>query len=209
MASDAENHLRITVTDHGLGCDPDVVREKAKAGQGFGLFSIRERLEMMDGRFEIKSSPGNGAVFSLTVPVDTGPEEREIRVREVIANFKREKTGDSIRVLLVDGHTVVRQGPSTMLTLHSDIDIVGEAADRMEAIEKTREVEPDVILMDISMPKMDGIEATKIIHSELPYIRIIGRSMHKRKPALKTRPLQKPLQSAILVKMRYNREACK
>lgn len=65
-----------------------------------------------------------------------------------------------------------------MLNLHSDIQVVDQAADGEEAVEKARELNPDVILMDITMPKKDGIETTKIIHSELPHIRIIGLSMH-------------------------------
>ena len=96
-----------------------------------------------------------------------------------MANIQKAKTyGEKIRVLLVDDHTVVRQGLSAILNLHSDVEVVDEAADGEEAVERAREIHPDVILMDISMPKMDGIEATRIIHSELPYIRIIGLSTY-------------------------------
>jgi DNA-binding NarL/FixJ family response regulator len=75
---------------------------------------------------------------------------------------------------------VVRQGISALLSFHSDIEMVGEAGDGQEAVEKARQLQPDVILMDINMPVMDGIQATRIIRSELPYIRIIGLSMHDR-----------------------------
>jgi DNA-binding NarL/FixJ family response regulator len=83
-----------------------------------------------------------------------------------------------IRILLVDDHVVMRQGLSCLLHGHSDLEVIGEAADGHGALNKARELKPDVILMDISMPRMNGMEATRIIHSELPDIRIIGLSMY-------------------------------
>ena len=78
----------------------------------------------------------------------------------------------------MDDHTVVRQGISALLSFHSDIEVVGEAGDGQEAVEKARQLHPDVILMDINMPKMDGIQATRIIRSEFPSVRIVVLSMH-------------------------------
>ena len=100
-------------------------------------------------------------------------------MRETTTEDKMTKTGeDKIRIFVVDDHTVIRQGLFALLDFHSDIEIVGEAADGQEAVEKARQLHPDVILMDINMPRMDGIQATRIISSELPYVRIIGLSMH-------------------------------
>ncbi len=81
-----------------------------------------------------------------------------------------------IRVVLADDHPQLRQSLSYLLEVHSDIMIIGEAADGEEAANMARCLQPDVILMDVKMPKMDGIEATKVIHSEFPHIRIIGLS---------------------------------
>jgi NarL family two-component system response regulator LiaR len=74
----------------------------------------------------------------------------------------------AIRVLITDDHGVVRQGLRMFLSLDSDIEVVGEAENGEEAVTMARELEPDVVLMDLLMPVMDGIEATKAIRSELP-----------------------------------------
>ncbi|MFP4572141.1 MAG: response regulator transcription factor, partial [Desulfobacterales bacterium] len=72
---------------------------------------------------------------------------------------------------------VMRQGLAMLLSDYEDIQVTGEASDGNEAVKLARELNPDVILMDISMPEMSGIEATRIINAEMPHIRIIGLSM--------------------------------
>ena len=84
----------------------------------------------------------------------------------------------SIRVLLVDDHVLVREGIRSLLQLYEDIEVVGEAGDGKEAIQKTRELEPDIVVMDISMPSMGGIEATRQIIKESPAARIVVLSRY-------------------------------
>ena len=71
---------------------------------------------------------------------------------------------EKIKVLIVDDHQVVRQGLRTFLELHEDIDVVGEAEDGKSAVEQVRQLKPDVVLMDLVMPNMDGITATQQLH---------------------------------------------
>jgi PAS domain S-box-containing protein len=177
IRDEEQKQLRVTVSDQGAGFDPRVALKDE--GIGFGLFSIQERLQLMGGSIEIESSPGNGAALSLIVPLETKEEIKDDVIRKIRAEMKKNKTEeDKIRILVVDDHTVVRQGLFALLGLHSGIEMVGEAGDGREAVEKARELHPDVILMDINMPKMDGIQATRIISSELPGVRIVGLSMH-------------------------------
>jgi DNA-binding NarL/FixJ family response regulator len=80
---------------------------------------------------------------------------------------------DRIRVLLVDDHQLFRRGVASLLAGRDDIEVVGEANNGAEAVERARELMPDVILMDIKMPEMDGLSATKQLKAEMPYVRII------------------------------------
>jgi DNA-binding NarL/FixJ family response regulator len=82
-----------------------------------------------------------------------------------------------MRLLVVDDHAVVRQGLVRMLQEEPDMEVVGEASNGQMAVELARQLMPDVILMDISMPVMGGIEATRVIHTECPAVRVIGLSM--------------------------------
>jgi two-component system, NarL family, response regulator DegU len=82
-----------------------------------------------------------------------------------------------IKVLAVDDHRLVREGLTNLLRIHPDIEVVGEASDGDEAVAKARSLDPDVILMDISMPGMNGITATKLIKKEMPRIKIIMLTM--------------------------------
>ena len=85
---------------------------------------------------------------------------------------------DQIRVLVVDDHPLIRQGLIKVLELDVRIQIAGEAGDGREAIEKIQELEPDVVLLDINMPLMNGIEATRAIHSIQPKTKILILTMH-------------------------------
>jgi NarL family two-component system response regulator LiaR len=81
---------------------------------------------------------------------------------------------DKIKVLIVDDHQVVRQGLRTFLELHDDITVVGEAGDGVTAVEMVRQLEPDVILMDLVMPRLDGIAATRQVRSSGTHTKVIA-----------------------------------
>jgi CheY-like chemotaxis protein len=167
-----------------VGFDPAQPYEEGAQSKGMGLFSIKERLSYLGGSLEIDSAPGRGSRFKLITPpisINTAisPIDDRSIVSVSIASSRAATVGSErkISVILVDDHIVMRQGLAGLLRAESDIEIIGEASDGQSAVDLIRKLRPDVVLMDISMPGMDGIQATRIIHKEIPEVRIIGLSM--------------------------------
>ena len=88
-------------------------------------------------------------------------------------------TGKKIRVLLADDHAVVRAGFRMILAAQSNIEIIGEASNGREAVEMAEKSQPDVVVMDVTMPELNGIEATRRLAQSTPRARILALSMHK------------------------------
>ena len=84
----------------------------------------------------------------------------------------------TIRVLIVDDHTLVRDGIRALLALAMDIEVVGEASDGREALEQVRQLVPDVVLMDLAMPVMGGLDATRRIRKEFPHIKVLALTQY-------------------------------
>jgi len=85
----------------------------------------------------------------------------------------------AIRILLADDHAVVRQGFKMILGAQPDMEIVGEAGNGREAVDLAQQLKPDVVVMDVAMPELNGIEATRRLAASVPHARVIALSMHK------------------------------
>ena len=94
-------------------------------------------------------------------------------------SFSKISTPSKIRLLLVEDHTILRQGMAQFLGQEPDIEIIGEASDGEAAVRLASQLHPDVVLMDLGMPKINGIEATRTIRHDMPQVRVIGLSMYE------------------------------
>ena len=182
----APHELQVKVEDAGSGFHlSNESHDFARPGK-FGLFSIRERVEALGGRIQIESKLGKGTCITLHVPYGSLPpsELSDIRSGSLTSmgsqsSITTRKKG--IRILLVDDHALVRQGMRGLLEVQPDFQVVGEAQNGLEAIEHTRTLHPDIIVMDVNMPKMNGIESTRSIVREFPSMPIIGLSVQEDK----------------------------
>jgi PAS domain S-box-containing protein len=188
LAAGTEGTIHIQVSDEGVGFDPDVILRHGDQHQlGLGLFSIRERLALLGGHLDIQSAPGKGTQFSMTLPrndlsrLTTGSEEAQHSDKgwqDRLVYDSASGTTKPLRILIVDDQTAVRTGLRELVKVRLELQVVGEAASGVEAISQAKVLQPDVIVMDVSMPLMNGIDATREIHSTLPHTQIVGLSTY-------------------------------
>ena len=189
--------VRLEVQDAGCGFDPlyagpsavETHKTTPPTSSSFGLFAIRERMKTLRGTFGMESAPGKGTTATLTLLVPTTPE---LTAGNAVSSGQPSKnppfsvpyspqdhTPAHIRVLLVDDHAMLRQGLRSLVEGYTHLHVVGEASNGVEAIDAVRQLRPDVVVMDINMPQMNGIEATRRIKEEFPQTAVIGLSLLK------------------------------
>jgi CheY-like chemotaxis protein len=172
-----DDELRIAVHDKGKGFNTDRL-EATPPGDHFGLFSVKERMEELGGWLRVESTPERGTTVTLGLPFMSTVPTPDLSKSEGQISRPEARAAGARRVLLVDDHAMVRQGLRAILDHYPDLLIIGEAADGREAVSIAKKRTPDVIIMDINMPRMDGIEATKRIKKEHPQTVIIAVSVN-------------------------------
>jgi len=198
--------LRIEVRDEGVGFDLAAALTATTAtdiSSKFGLFSINERMKALGGWFDVYSVPGKGTTATLILPIE-GMDAMALNGERhassahagtlthtptAVSAPGHVLTADAspedlsgpkqpvIRLLLVDDHAMVRQGLRSVLESYPDIMVVGEASNGEEAVASAGLLQPSIVVMDINMPRMNGIEATAQIKARYPHIRVIGLSV--------------------------------
>jgi signal transduction histidine kinase/CheY-like chemotaxis protein len=179
----SDEELCVTVTDNGVGFEPAELDDRSKAGQvGWGLFSIRERLTLLGGSVDLESARGRGTRVRLIAPrgavlatADGNGSGVDVGV-EAAVDISADSP-DALRILIVDDHAAVRKTLREMLEERPELAVVGDSSNGYEAIAHAHTLRPDIVLMDVAMPHMDGIEAAARIRAELPHIQTLLMSM--------------------------------
>ena len=177
-------YLEISVIDRGKGFDASVSQSPSQKG-GFGLFNIRERLYLLGARLEVTSAPGHGTTAKILIPLNLMSSiEDECVSTSAGAVFHgidphgaTDETTGQVRVLLTDDHQMMREGLRLAIEKSGDAKVIAEAADGESAVELARDMRPDVVIMDVNLPNMNGVEATRRIKTEIPHIVVIGISV--------------------------------
>jgi PAS domain S-box-containing protein len=181
------NTWLITVQDRGVGFDVGSVHYNP-SGEHFGLFSIQERMEAMSGWCRIDSTPGQGTKVELGLPITPPAVKPTPHLPAAITRVpekRRAKRHSRWKVLLVDDHAMVRQGLRSILETYPDLEVIAEAADGLEAVDYASRERPDVVVMDINLPRLNGIDATRRIKKEAPHTLVIGLSVQYSSQTLK------------------------
>ncbi|UWJ16729.1 helix-turn-helix transcriptional regulator [Bacillus cereus] len=142
-----EQYTRLEVQDNGKG--------NVEWQEGFGMNAMKERAMNLQGQLSVYTKPEEGMLVTCTIP-------RQTEIKDGL-----------IRLLIVDDQPFVRESLRTLLDRYEDLNVVGLAEDGNEAIDLCGRLQPHVILMDLDMQHMDGVEATKKIKQQWPHIRVL------------------------------------
>lgn len=177
--------LVLEVEDEGDGFNCETLAVPGTDGTGFGLFGIRQRLQLLGGDLRVDSAPGAGTRVRLRAPLSAGGRGSAAGTADRVPVDHPSSSGepeagqaDRIRVMVVDDHPETRSGVIALLGQDPSLELVAECRDGREAIDEARRLEPDLVLMDIAMPEVDGIAATDAITRDAPSCTVIGLSMY-------------------------------
>lgn len=175
-------YLLMEVRDRGTGFREGFHKAPTRQG-GFGLFNMREQIASVGGRMKITSTATTGSRVTVVLPLEVAPSPVQTsndsaRDGETARPHPSDKQA-RIRILLVDDHQIMREGLRTLIEGEKDCEVVAEAGDGQMAIELASTLRPDVVVMDINMPKMNGLEATRRIKRMMPEVAVIGLSVQE------------------------------
>ena len=158
-----QDTLYVLVEDQGAGFDPSAA---LATGAAIGLASMHERAALLGGHLTIEAAPGAGTRVMAEIPLSEKLETSTLpEVRSMTT------------IVLVDDHQIVRQGLRALLEAELDFSVVGEASDGLEALQLVERLKPDVLVLDLVIPDLNGLEVTRRVSQRFPQTRVVILSM--------------------------------
>jgi len=183
-----EDDIKVEIEDYGKG----IQATKSKSAQesverlGVGIQGMTERIRQLGGRLEITSGPKRGTLVTATIPL--GGSQVEVPASPIASTALAStfSTGRPLashlhqrqQILIADDHEMLRRGVRNTLQTEPDLEICGEAVDGQDAIDKARELHPDLVILDINMPVLNGLVAVRQILRYCPTTKIVIFSVH-------------------------------
>jgi CheY-like chemotaxis protein len=176
--------IKLEIEDYGKGIQAPRSKapQESVARLGVGIQGMTERIRQLGGRLEITSSPKRGTLVSAMIPLCSGqvaapPASAESASSasvdgSVVAQHQRQQ------ILIADDHEMLRRGVRTTLQTEPDLEICGEAVNGQDAVDKARELHPDLVILDINMPVLNGLVAVRQILRYCPSTKIVIFSVH-------------------------------
>jgi PAS domain S-box-containing protein len=162
VVSRTDGSVTAVIEDNGAGFDREAVpRER------LGLVGMQERVALVGGELEVESELGSGTTVYARIPLPPGDGEAGGRIVKVL------------RVYLADDHPLVRSGLRSLIDSQPDMTVVGEAPDGETAVREAAELRPDVVVMDVSMPGIGGVESTRQLRASCPGVRVVALTAHE------------------------------
>ncbi len=183
--------VRLEIGDFGKGMGKDAIKidRPSLATLGVGIQGMKERVRQLSGTLEITSRPGKGTLVTARLPIsnrraETSDLEQDPKIHEAPARSEDAASGPNgwrKRILIADDHDVLRRGIRTMLESDPDLEVCGEAVDGRDALEKTLAQAPDLVILDINMPIMNGLDVLRQIVRYRPQTKVLAFSVHDSK----------------------------
>ena len=188
VSAETMGSITVSVSDEGQGFDSRCIEDGDGTMENFGLFLLRERLSWLGGEVDVFSEPGAGCTVKLSIPIEFNDDYQNqqempstnslFTTADMPSSYNNHGQGP-VRIILADDHTIVREGLVQILQRDTFFTVIGEAADGETAVALAAQLNPDVVVMDVSMPGIGGAEATRRIKKANPNIQIIALSMHE------------------------------
>jgi two-component system, NarL family, sensor kinase len=183
-----DRNVKLEVIDHGKGIRAGVVRAPVDgvASLGVGIPGMRERLRQLGGQLDVDFGTKGTRVIA-TVPlkkaqlaIDASVKSNSPAAESMDSSVDVESNGNARRrILIADDHEVMRRGVRGLIESHNEWAVCGEAVEGKEAVQKSRELKPDLVILDINMPGLTGLAAAQQIRRENPLAKILFFSVHE------------------------------